>query len=70
MVQNNEIQQLKITNIRLNPRNSRYDSTSSEQEAIGTIDRKQGGKIVRLTADIVEKDDYLTFVLKIVGDSQ
>jgi hypothetical protein len=70
MVQNNEIWQLKITNIRLNLQNPRYDPTSSEQEAIGTIVRKQGRKLVRLAADIVEKDDYLTFVLKIVGDSQ
>ena len=70
MVQNNEIRQLKITNIRLNLQNPRYDPTSSEQEAIGTIVRKQGRKLVRLAADIVEKGMNPMKLMMVTPDSQ
>ncbi|MBE0480780.1 MAG: hypothetical protein IBX68_07360 [Dehalococcoidia bacterium] len=49
------IQAIKIENIKLNLENPRYDPTSSQQEALGTIIRKQGRKLLKLAEDIAEK---------------
>jgi hypothetical protein len=70
MAQTGNIQPLKITNIRLNLSNPRYDPTSSEQEAVATIVRKQGRKLVKLAADIVEKGMNPMKLLMVTPDAQ
>jgi uncharacterized protein (DUF1778 family) len=70
MIQTSNIQPLKIANIRLNLNNPRYDPTASEQEAIATIVRKQGRKLVRLAADIVEKGMNPMKLLMVTPDAQ
>ncbi len=70
MVQTTNIQPLKIANIRVNLSNPCYDPTASELEAISTIVRKQGRKLVRLAADIVEKGMNPMKLLMVTPDDQ